>query len=142
MAGKEISQGERSHSICGGFRATIPHLVIENGGCNYSKHEIEEMYKYINNKDNPISKQREESIADIHIDRVFRRKCMRGVEEFLKIEFQVNSCTVSDEVPCKKVKREEKEEGGNNHNNTFVDKNESGTTGDSGIILSDKQCIK
>uniref|UniRef100_A0A0K0FZL1 NET domain-containing protein n=1 Tax=Strongyloides venezuelensis TaxID=75913 RepID=A0A0K0FZL1_STRVS len=142
MAGKEIKRDKRNHSICGGFRATIPHLVIENGGCNYSQDEIDEMYEYINNKDNPISKQREESIADIHIDRVFRRKCMRGVEEFLKIEFQINSCTVSDEVPCKKVKKDEKEESSNNHSDTFVDKNESNITDDSGIILSDKECVK
>ncbi|CEF67592.1 Hypothetical protein SRAE_2000225400 [Strongyloides ratti] len=138
MNEKEIKNNKRSHSIYGGFRATIPHLIIENNGSDYSKDQIDEMYLYINDKNNPISKKREESIADIHIDRVFKRKCMRGVEKFLNIEYQIGTCINSNEIPCKKVKESNSVNDDNSKTNNNNNKNGNCMTKDNTTINSEK----
>uniref|UniRef100_A0A0K0E3G3 DEK_C domain-containing protein n=1 Tax=Strongyloides stercoralis TaxID=6248 RepID=A0A0K0E3G3_STRER len=136
MNKKELTNDKKSHLIYGGFRATIPHLLIENNLNDYSEEEINEMYMYINDKLNPFPKKREESIADIHIDRVFKRKCMRGVEKFLNIEYQLDTCDISNEVPCKKVR--ENDDNGDKSNANVITKNDNCIEKDNNIVSNNK----
>uniref|UniRef100_A0A0N4ZEI9 HUN domain-containing protein n=1 Tax=Parastrongyloides trichosuri TaxID=131310 RepID=A0A0N4ZEI9_PARTI len=148
-----MGENNEYHNIYGGFRATIPHVIIQTGQekRHYTEKEIKQMREYLGNEYDPVTKKhREDDIPDADINRLFRRRCINGIKQFLNVELQVSSYVTDQCIPTKKAKlyEEEKEknsslskENNDNKNDEKISKNLS-SENDSNIVSCNKEMEK